>query len=123
MKDEFVKLSTIYEAIKDLDRISKSDNDEKFDDAVNAIKNINRKEFDSDIQNRIINGIREALIKIYQENVNSLNTSINLSSIYWRPGVRDIDQNTATKSAVFNNIDKAAQAVVRDSRQREKNWN
>lgn len=77
--DEFEKLKDLYTAISDLDRIFNSDSEEKFDAAVNAVKNLNRKEFSSKLQNKIVSDIKEAVIEIYINDMNSLNGSIGLS--------------------------------------------
>lgn len=73
---EFEKLSEIYGAIKSIDRIVASDSKEKLDNVLVALKDIKKEEFDSDITLEIINGYRNALLKIYQNIIGDLNTSI-----------------------------------------------
>lgn len=73
---EFDKLNTIYTAIRDIDKIIFSDSSEKIDDIIMAIKNIDKKEFDQENENKIIMGFRDALLKIYKDNIDLLNSNI-----------------------------------------------
>ena len=81
ISDNFEKLKDLYTAIVDLDNILNSDTDEKFDFAVNVVKNLNKKEFSQELQNKIILDIREAIEQIYVRDMNSVNESISLGAV------------------------------------------
>lgn len=78
MKSEFEKLNEIYTSITDIDRILRtSDNKDKLDNVFNAIKNINRSELDQQIINDlVVRGIRNALVKIYNETLAEINKNV-----------------------------------------------
>ena len=77
---EFDKLSTVYDAIKGLDKVLESKNDDKIEEVINCIKEIDRSEFDPEIQNRIITDFKEALLKIYNDTLESLNLDIDIKT-------------------------------------------
>ena len=77
MKTDFEKLNELWTAIRDVDEIYKSDNDDKIDDIINAVKNINKKEFDAESQNIIVSGFRQGLLNIYKELFENLNAGID----------------------------------------------
>lgn len=77
MKTDFEKLNELWTAIRDVDEIFRSDNDDKIDDIINAVKNINKKEFDIESQNIIVSGFRQGLLNIYKELFESLNNGID----------------------------------------------
>lgn len=77
---EFDKLSTVYDAIKDLDKVLESKSEDKLEDAINCIKNVNRAEFSPEIQDRIINDFKDALFKIYNDTLSELNLDISLKT-------------------------------------------
>ena len=77
MKTDFEKLNELWTAIRDVDEIFKSDNDDKIDDIINAVKNINKKEFDRESQDIIVSGFRQGLLNIYKELFENLNNGID----------------------------------------------
>ena len=77
MKTDFEKLNELWVAIRDVDEIFKSDNDDKIDDIINAVKNINKKEFDAESQNTIVSGFRQGLLNIYKNLFENLNSGID----------------------------------------------
>lgn len=79
---DFEKLCSIYSAIKDIDRIRNSNSEEKFDEILNVIKDIKKTEFDDENMEKIIDGIRDALLKIYKESLTKLNSGISLNSSF-----------------------------------------
>lgn len=79
---DFEKLCSIYSAIKDIDRIRNSNSEEKFDEILNVIKDIKKTEFDDENMEKIIDGIRDALLKIYKESLIKLNSGISLNSSF-----------------------------------------
>lgn len=94
MKSEFEKLNEIYTSITDIDRILKTADDrDKLDNVFNAIKNINRCELDQRIiDDLVIGGIRNALVKIYSETLAEINKTITPN-----PPTRTIAPETSTK--------------------------
>lgn len=83
---DFEKLCSIYSAIKDIDRIRNSNSEEKFDEILNVIKDIKKTEFDDENMEKIIDGIRDALMKIYKESLTKLNSGISLNSSFTNSG-------------------------------------
>lgn len=77
MKADFEKLNVLWTAIRDVDEIFKSNTDDKIDDIINAVKNINKKEFDMESQDIIVGGFRQGLLNIYKELFDSLNDGID----------------------------------------------
>lgn len=77
MKTDFEKLNELWTAIRDVDEIFKSDTDDKIDDIINAVKNINKKEFDMESQDIIVSGFRQGLLNIYRELFDNLNNGID----------------------------------------------
>ena len=77
MKTDFERLNELWTAIRDVDEIFRSNNDDKIDDIINAVKNINKKEFDIESQNIIVSGFRQGLLNIYKELFESLNNGID----------------------------------------------
>lgn len=80
LNDDFEKMQLIYSTIKDIDKILMSNSDEKFDDLVVALKNINRKEISDDVINTIGTALRTALLEIYNKCQKSVNDSIATSA-------------------------------------------
>lgn len=76
MMHEFEKLNELYIAIRDIDKIIMSDSKDKLDDLNNAIKNIDKNKFDKSVENDIIFSYRDALVKIYENCINELNSNI-----------------------------------------------
>ena len=81
MKLEFESLSILYTAINDIDKIiSRPDNDEcKLDDVLQAVKEINKKDYDPSIEAAIIQQIRNAIEKMYIDRVKTINESIKIT--------------------------------------------
>lgn len=77
MKTDFEKLNELWTAIRDVDEIFKSNTDDKIDDIINAVKNINKKEFDMESQDIIVGGFRQGLLNIYKELFDNLNKGID----------------------------------------------
>ena len=69
--EEFLKLGVVYTARTDLDQIINNDSDDKLVEAVNAIKELDKKELSVTTQNKIVSAIRKALINIYSNKVDS----------------------------------------------------
>lgn len=71
----------IWSAIKDIDRIKSSTvKEELLDDVWQCIISIDKKEFDSYNTDIIINGIRSALVKLYIEKLNAINSDIGVDA-------------------------------------------
>ena len=81
MKQEFESLSMLYTAINDIDNIiSRPNNDEcKLDDVLQAVKEINKKDYDPSIEATIIQQIRNAIEKMYIDRVKTINESIRIT--------------------------------------------
>ena len=81
MKQEFESLSMLYTAINDIDNIiSRPNNDEcKLDDVLQAVKEINKKDYDPSIEAAIIQQIRNAIEKMYIDRVKTINESIKIT--------------------------------------------
>lgn len=81
MKQEFESLSMLYTAINDIDNIiSRPNNDEsKLDDVLQAVKEINKKDYDPSIEATIIQQIRNAIEKMYIDRVRTINESIRIT--------------------------------------------
>lgn len=77
MKSDFEKLNEIWTAIKDVDEIYNSNSEDKIDDIINAVKSIDKKEFDQEAQNIIVSGFRNGLLNIYKQLFDSLNKGID----------------------------------------------
>lgn len=94
-KVEFEKLDILYSAIKDLDKVIESDSKDKFQEAIDCIKNINKNEFDDSDQNMLITQIRESLLKIYIREFNELNKPIGIAGkVISDPILRTVDTNS-----------------------------
>ena len=105
LKPEFEKLESVYTAIKDLDRVmdGKSGNKEDmFDNAINAIKSIDKRSLDTDIiKEKVITGIREALVKMYMESAEKINSGIGLGTSFENTeGVNTVYRGVAIESGV-----------------------
>ena len=68
----------VWEAIKDIDRISKSNDEDKLDMIWHCISEIPKANFDTSNVEDIIAGIRDSLVKIYKEKINSASEEINV---------------------------------------------
>lgn len=81
MKQEFESLSMLYTAINDIDNIiSRPNNDDcKLDDVLQAVKEINKKDYDPSIEATIIQQIRNAIEKMYIDRVRTINESIRIT--------------------------------------------
>ena len=81
MKQEFESLSMLYTAINDIDNIiSRPNNDDcKLDDGLQAVKEINKKDYDPSIEAAIIQQIRNAIEKMYIDRVKTINESIKIT--------------------------------------------
>jgi hypothetical protein len=87
-KLEFEKASQVYDVIKELDKIlistqkcEKGDGDnDYFNNALIAIKDIDTTEIPTSTQKDIIMLIRSSLLNIYKNNIESLNQCINLDT-------------------------------------------
>ena len=81
MKQEFESLSMLYTAINDIDNIiSRPNNDEcKLDDVLQAVKEINKKDYDPSIEATIIQQIRNAIEKMYIDRVKTINESFRFT--------------------------------------------
>lgn len=95
--EEFLKLGVLYTAITDLDQIINNDSDDKLVEAVNAIKELDKKELSVTTQNEIVSAIRKALVNIYSSKVNSLNENIGINNI----GIKD-EINNNKRSMIYN---------------------
>ena len=82
--EEFLKLGVLYTAITDLDQIINNDSDDKLVEAVNAIKELDKKELSVTTQNEIVSAIRKALVNIYTDKINSLNDNIGINQVLTR---------------------------------------
>lgn len=80
IKADFEKLEILYTAINDLNKVLESkDSNTRIDDLFNAIKEIDKSEFDADIQDKIISYFKEAIVKIYTDESIRLNSSIGVT--------------------------------------------
>lgn len=81
MKQEFESLSILYTAINDIDNIISrpNNNDCKLDDVLQAVKEINKKDYDPAIEATIIQQIRNAIEKMYIDRVRTINESIRIT--------------------------------------------
>lgn len=77
---DFEKLNLIYSAIRDIDKIRESKSEDKFDEIMNVIKDIKKQEFDKENTEKVIMGIRNALVRIYMNSLGNLNNTIALQS-------------------------------------------
>lgn len=115
-RPEFEELESIYVAIKDLDKVINSNSTDKIDEAVNCIKNLDKNQFDSDTQTKILLDLRNGLMKMYSERINHLDESIgannqrgNLSPLPTNPNRAAIQQYRGT-------IPNATEKVISDGR-------
>jgi hypothetical protein len=83
----FKKAETTWEAIKDLDRILSTQSQEKLDETMHALADIDKTEFSIEDQNKIVSSIRSCLVKIYREAMTSINNDIGLTEV----NIRGID--------------------------------
>ena len=80
IKTDFEKLEILYTAINDLNKVLENkDSDTRIDDLFNVIKEVDKSEFDSEIQDRIIKSFIDAVTKIYTDESIRLNSSIGLA--------------------------------------------
>ena len=81
MKQEFESLSRLYTSINDIDNIiSRLNNYEwRLDDVLQAVKEINKKDYDPSIEATIIQQIRNAIEKMYIDRVRTINESIRIT--------------------------------------------
>ena len=80
IKTDFEKLEILYTAINDLNKVLENkDSNTRIDDLFNAIKEVDKSEFDSEIQDRIIKSFIDAVTKIYTDESIRLNSSIGLA--------------------------------------------
>ena len=77
----FKKLEATHDAIKDIDRILSNQSQEKLDEAMHAISEIDKTEFSIEDQNTIISGIRSCLLKIYNTSLASINSDIGINEV------------------------------------------
>ncbi len=80
MNPEFAKLNQLHEAIRDLDKICKSNSDSKLEDVLMAVKDIDKSLYDTNLTDIIIMSIRQAIEKIYAETLERLNNQIKVES-------------------------------------------
>lgn len=76
MTNEFIKLNNIFSAIKDIDRIYTGNSNNKIDEALLAIKDIDTSEFSDEVKEKIIIDIREGLLGMYRNLHSTLHTGI-----------------------------------------------
>ena len=82
-KPEFEKLEGVFSAVKEIDRILLNNTDDTFEMVLTAIKDIDKKSLDKDIiKDRVIGGIREALVKIYKEGFIETNLNIGINTTF-----------------------------------------
>lgn len=84
-KESFDKLYSIHSAIEDIDRISSynfKDNktESKIDLVLNFIKDINKRELDESIVDKVVADIREGLQIMYMNELAKLNKDIKLDT-------------------------------------------
>lgn len=84
-KESFDKLYSIHCAIEEIDRIPESKNcgptkdDSKIDLVLNIIKDIDKRELDDTIVNKVVSDIREGLLIMYINELNKLNKDLNIN--------------------------------------------
>lgn len=113
---DFEKLNLIYSAIRDIDKIRASKSEDKFDEIMNVIKDIKKQEFDEENTEKVIMGIRNALVKIYVNSLGNLNNTIALQSqfkdkaeIVYR---EDPEERVFTGTVIMNDdVSKIEQAI------------
>lgn len=77
VKSDFEKLQSLYSAIIDLNKVLEDKtSDTRFDDAINCIKEINKSDFDKSIEEDIIVSIKNAVLKIYNDESERLNKAL-----------------------------------------------
>lgn len=80
IKTDFEKLEILYTSINDLNKVlNDKDSDTRIDDLFNCIKEVDKSEFSSEIQDAIIKSFIEAVTKIYKEESIRLNSNIGVS--------------------------------------------
>lgn len=78
--EKFDKMKEYYTAIQDIDRISKSDSIDKIDDIIIAVQGVKKSDFDTVSTKKIIEGFREALVKMYKDISSSITDIIDDSN-------------------------------------------
>lgn len=89
-KDTFNKMYELHTAITDIDKImSRSEEldqngDTKLDAILVTVQNIPKKDYDKQLANNIANGIRSAILDMYNRTASELNGEINKSTVITR---------------------------------------
>ena len=81
ISDDFKKMKILYEAIVDIDHAIKRNSDDVLEEILNAVKDIDKKEYPDEVINTIIDAIRCSLISLYKDQQTELNSIIGLGPV------------------------------------------
>ena len=84
MKHEFEEINELYTAIKDIDKImSRTNNNEsRLENVLHVVKEIDKSNYDPEIEESIIKYIRSAILKMYVDRMKTINDQIHVSGQY-----------------------------------------
>lgn len=84
MKHEFEEINELYTAIKDIDKIMsrKSNNESRLENVLHVVKEIDKSNYDPEIEESIIKYIRSAILKMYVDRMKTINDQIHVSGQY-----------------------------------------
>lgn len=84
MKHEFEEIDELYTAIKDIDKIMSraSNNESRLENVLHVVKEIDKSNYDPEIELSIIKYIRSAIMKMYIDRMKTLNESIDITGQY-----------------------------------------
>ena len=79
ISEQFTRLKMLYEAIRDIDIAKEKEPDDLLEQIFHAVRDIDKKDYDEDTTNTIVDALRSAVVKMYDEQLNSINRRVGLS--------------------------------------------
>ena len=80
--DKFESQKILFQAITDVDKAISANNEDVLDEVLNAVTEINKKDYPEEYKQNIINNIRLSLITLYENQQNKMNQVIGLATSY-----------------------------------------
>ena len=79
ISEQFTRLKMLYEAIRDIDIAKSKESEDLLEQIFHAVRDIDKKEYDEDTTNTIIDALRSAIVKMYDEQLDAINRMVGLS--------------------------------------------
>lgn len=80
--DKFESQKILFQAITDVDKAIAASTEDVLDEVLNAVTEINKKDYPEEYKQNIINNIRLSLITLYEDQQNKMNQVIGLATTY-----------------------------------------